>query len=231
MGALRTLFHLILALHYGYGINVYLYGLNPPQEIIALRKIGYGAFKYLTFWDMLLQFTYFTLAFVNDILGSCSITAKKQSALQKFCDFYFSTVVFAIGSFVSISFWGLYNINRDLIFPVVFDSWFPNWLNHNVHTTPLVGVLTELYLVPHTFPKRKTGLTVVTCLCLLYLIWVCFIAYQSGHWVYPILAALPLIERAVFISAMSVLISLFYIVGEVLNRNVWGVGVQQKKMK
>nr|XP_053628535.1 androgen-induced gene 1 protein-like isoform X2 [Cherax quadricarinatus] len=180
-----TLFHLIIAIHYGYGINVYLFELSPPKDFLELRKIGGGPFKYLTFWDM----------------------------------------------FVTISFWGLYNIDRNLIFPPEFDSWFPLWLNHNIHTTPLVGVLIELYFVPHIFPRRKTGLGVVAVLGLLYLIWVCVIAYRSGHWVYPILADLPVVGRAVFITIMAMLISSFYILGEVLNKNIWGVELHNKKKK
>lgn len=226
-----TLFHLIIAIHYGYGINVYLFELSPPKDFLELRKIGGGPFKYLTFWDMLLQFSYFTIAFLNDIVGTSTTIVKNRSSLQKVCDLFFSTVVFAVGSFVTISFWGLYNIDRNLIFPPEFDSWFPLWLNHNIHTTPLVGVLIELYFVPHIFPRRKTGLGVVAVLGLLYLIWVCVIAYQSGHWVYPILADLPVVGRAVFITIMAMLISSFYILGEVLNKNIWGVELHNKKKK
>lgn len=231
MGGVTTLIHFILAVHYGYGINVYLYGLTPPEEVMEIRKLIGGQFKYLTFWDMLLQFIYFTLAFVNDILGSSTLASKNQSVVQKVRDFLFSTIVFALGSFVTISFWSLYHIDRQLIFPEEFDIWFPSWLNHNVHTTPLLGVLIELYLVPHTFPKRNTGLGMVAFLCLFYLLWVCFIAHQSGHWVYPILAELTVIGRTVFISSMSALISLFYIVGEFLNKKIWGAEQQQKKVK
>lgn len=58
MGLLTTLIHLVLAVHYGYGIHVYLFGLSPPGEVIKLRTIGGGAFKYLTFWDMVGWDTY-----------------------------------------------------------------------------------------------------------------------------------------------------------------------------
>ncbi|KAK4310711.1 hypothetical protein Pmani_017740 [Petrolisthes manimaculis] len=216
-----------MAVHYGYGIKVYLYDLDPPEDIKKLRTIGLGQFKYLTFWDMLLQFSYFTLAFVNDIVGSNTLMIKKQSTVQKIRDFFFSTVALAIGTFVTISFWGLYNVDRRLIFPETFDSWFPLWLNHNIHTTPGLGVLAELYLVPHSFPRRKTGLSVVAIFCLLYLSWVCLIAYQSGHWVYPVLAHLSVPGRVLFISSMSTLISLMYLVGEALNSRMWG-GRRQK---
>lgn len=223
-----TFFHVALLVVYGYGIYVYLYGLNPPEEIRNLRSIGYGPFKYLTFWDMLLQFTYFAVASANDFLQS---STGKQNGMRRLRDFMFSTIVFAIGSFVTVSFWTLYIIDRKLIFPEIFDGWFPVWLNHNVHTTPLLGVLMESYLEQHFFPKRSVGLAVVASFSLLYLVWVCFIAYQSGHWVYPVLAYLPLPNRTVFIIAMALLISLMYLVGESLNQRLWGSAIYQLKQK
>lgn len=231
MGVLIALFHLALVIFYGYGINVYLFNLSPPEEILKLRNIGYGQFKYLTFWDMLLQFSYFTFAFLNDVVGSNTLVVKRQSATQKVRDYLFSTVAFAIGIFVTVSFWGLYNIDRNLIFPKIFDSWFPFWLNHNVHTTPGLGVLAELYLVPHSFPRRSRGLAVVASFCLIYLSWVCLIAYETGHWVYPVLAHLSVLGRVFFIGFMSVLVSLIYLVGEALNSRVWGVEVKGQRQK
>ncbi|XP_050693882.1 androgen-induced gene 1 protein-like isoform X2 [Eriocheir sinensis] len=222
------IFHLTLVLVYGYGINTYLFGLNPPEEILKLRTIGYGPFKYLTFWDMLLQFTYFSLALLNDLLG---YSARKRSRMRDLQDFLFSTIVFAIGSFVTVSFWTLYNIDRNLIFPEIFDGWFPTWLNHNVHTTPLLGVLMESYLELHSFPKRSKGFGMVALFSLVYLIWVCFIAYQSGHWVYPVLAYLSLPSRTLFIIAMAMLISLIYLVGENFNKRLWGTAIYQVKQK
>lgn len=230
MGLVGVLIHLILAIHYGYGIHVYLFGLHPPEEFLKHRVPFGGPFKYLTFWDMLVQFAYFTLAFINDIAGSNTAIYKNQTKLQRLRDFAFSTVVFACGVFVTVSFWGIYAVDRNLIFPPIFDSWFPCWLNHNIHTTPLVGVSLELYMVPHSFPKRQTGLFAVASFYLTYLVWVCYIAYASGHWVYPILAHLPVGGRVVFISLMSVLASLFYLLGEGMNNRIWGTQIKAHKM-
>lgn len=133
--------------------------------------------------------------------------------------------------FVTVSFWTLYNIDRNLIFPEIFDGWFPAWLNHNVHTTPLLGVLMESYLELHSFPKRSKGFGMVALFSLVYLIWVCFIAYQSGHWVYPVLAYLSLPSRTLFIIAMAMLISLIYLVGENFNKRLWGTAIYQVKQK
>ncbi|XP_047489644.1 androgen-dependent TFPI-regulating protein-like [Penaeus chinensis] len=133
---IAIVFHLLMVLHYGYSIKVYLLDLKPPEFMKKVNDIFGGPFKFLTFWDMLVQFLYFVVAFSNDLFGSSVLDRKRQSLLQKFRDFSFATVVFFLGSMVSIVFWLLFNLNRDLIFPELFDAWFPSWLNHAIHTMP-----------------------------------------------------------------------------------------------
>jgi len=58
---------------------------------------------------------------------------------------------------VSIVFWTVYALDRELMFPAVLDSIFPMWLNHAVHTAPLIFVLTEHMFVPITYPRPVVG--------------------------------------------------------------------------
>ena len=60
---------------------------------------------------------------------------KSASGLQKVRDYLFATLAFPIGQFVGIVFWTLYNIDREIIFPVVLDKIYPNYINHMLHTT------------------------------------------------------------------------------------------------
>ncbi|XP_042874494.1 androgen-dependent TFPI-regulating protein-like [Penaeus japonicus] len=221
-------FHLLMVLHYGYSIKFYLLDLKPPEFMKKVNDIFGGPFKFLTFWDMLVQFFYFVVAFANDLFGSSVSERRKQSSLQKVRDFSFSTVVFFLGSMVSIVFWLLFNLDRNLIFPELFDSWFPSWLNHAIHTMPVIGVLIELVLLPHSFPSRFVGFSMVAGVCFLYLIWVSYIAYLTGFWVYPILESLPMAGRAIFIGACSLLCSFMYVVGEWLNNKYWGAPIKKK---
>ncbi|CAL4080449.1 unnamed protein product, partial [Meganyctiphanes norvegica] len=171
MGFVRTIYHSSLSLFYMYTIYVYIYALTPPEDIKKMRNIGGGQLKYLTYWDMLIQCFYFTLALINDVFGTDTISKRRKSNLQKMRDFLFSTVVFAAGSFVSVSFWSLWAVDRKLIFPVEFDTWFPMWLNHGIHTLPVVGVLIEMFTTCHTFPTRNAGLLTVSAFASAYLSW------------------------------------------------------------
>ena len=54
-------------------------------------------------------------------------------------DYYFATLAFPIGQFVGIIFWTLWHINRELVFPKAFDSIFPSYINHLMHTVVIPG--------------------------------------------------------------------------------------------
>ena len=73
--------------------------------------------------------------------------------------------------FVTSTFWGLWHINRELIFPKALDSFFPNWLNHNIHTTPGIGVLVEMFFTRHEHPSQRKGFLTVAAFTGVYLLW------------------------------------------------------------
>lgn len=73
--------------------------------------------------------------------------------------------------FVSLSFWGIWAVDRELIFPKALDSFFPSWLNHVLHTAVLVFAVIEMVLVPKTFPSRKSALVGLISVMLGYLLW------------------------------------------------------------
>ncbi len=45
----------------------------------------------------------------------------------------------------------------------------------------------ELTSTPHFYPSRWSGMATTVAICGIYLVWVCYIAYAAGFWVYPIL--------------------------------------------
>ena len=53
-------------------------------------------------------------------------------------------------------FWGLYTTDRELVYPKEMDTLKPdygdpNLWNHLVHTFPGLGVLLELFIIPHKY--------------------------------------------------------------------------------
>ncbi|CAL4086854.1 unnamed protein product [Meganyctiphanes norvegica] len=223
MSFISSTFHFVLMVHFIYVICYELFVLELAENHKKIANIGLGQLKYITFWDLLIQCVYYIIAFSYDVYSSDVGTRKRKSALLKWRDFLFTTVSFSAATFVCVAFWGLYAVDRKLIFPVDMDSWFPGWLCHGEHSIPIIGVFIELWLVKHKLPKRLTGAVTVAMFAVTYLLWVCFIAYYwDGFWVYPVLRDLSIVGRAIFIAGCALSISLFYFLGEFLHNQAWG---------
>ena len=155
---LITFFHLAVIVNY----ILFLLHSNTVDKtlnkLIPSRASFGGSFKYLTHWNVWLQAVYFIIAFANDIIGTDSKTKETSSGIQRIRDFLFSSVAFPTGSFVTIAFWSIYVVDRNLIFPPALDKYFPPITNHMMHTTPLVSQTLELLFIYHVQPKRIYGL-------------------------------------------------------------------------
>ena len=79
------------------------------------REEFMGQWKYLTHMNVAIQTGLFALSALDDILEVINPDNRKIIKIIK--DFVFSTIGFPVGVFVSVSFWGLYAIDRDLVFP------------------------------------------------------------------------------------------------------------------
>jgi len=185
--------------------------------------------KFLTFWDALLQATFFTVCFINDVLGhNKDDNLTKTPRLRKLQDMIMSCLAFPISMFVGLTFWGLYFVDRELVLPKAIDPYFPWWLNHCMHTNIMVFVLIEMVMVRREYPSRRVGLSVLISFMLLYLVWVHVIFSMTGVWVYPVLDVLNLPMRLVFFGGLLSLAVVLYCVGEKLNTRLWGKAVARK---
>jgi len=209
--------HLALVAHYAW-ITYFLQSMElPPGRVAAFG----GQWKFLTFWNLCFQLIYFVIALLNDFTGTEAIIKSKSSKLQTARDFFFSSIAFPLAVFVSGTFWIIFAYNRELIFPLKVEKYYPFPTNHMMHTTPIVGQLMELFLSYHIYPNRKVGLATVFSVFLVYLTWICFIAYFGGFWVYGVLQVMSPLVRTVFIIVCCLLGSSFYLVGEKANSLVW----------
>ncbi|KAK3087759.1 hypothetical protein FSP39_010246 [Pinctada imbricata] len=83
--------------------------------------------------DLIIQTLYFGVSLANDICGSNvrpSHKGQQRSKLQTWRDNMLATVVFPVGTFTVLTFWGIYAVDRDLVHPRDLDAIVPNWLNH-----------------------------------------------------------------------------------------------------
>ncbi|KAM8798028.1 androgen-induced gene 1 protein-like [Eudromia elegans] len=189
-----------------------------------------GRWKYLTFINQILQTLLFGICVIIDFILIFT-TAKKRSMSSRLLpvkDFIFSVLVFPVGLFVAVMFWTLYAYNRELIYPEELDEVNPSWLNHTMHTTILPLLFVELIACPHKYPGKLNGVIGVSIFGSSYLIWMLWVNYASGIWVYPILEALDIAGKMLLFVTSYLELLVFYFLGEKLTALLWG-DIQKRK--
>ncbi|KAB0793358.1 hypothetical protein PPYR_12978 [Photinus pyralis] len=190
-----------------------------------------GRLKFLTIWNMLLQAAFFTICLLNNFIGTSEINPKSKPFIRRIRDTVLATLALPLSLFVGLSFWSIYAIDRELIFPKALDPFFPVWLNHAMHTNIMIFVLIQTYMSYHEYPSRKVGVSLFMAFMAIYLVWIHIIHAQSGVWVYPILEVLNFPLRLVFFG-VAVCVGIFlYILGEKLNKMLWRNIVEKNKRK
>ncbi|KAH8296001.1 hypothetical protein KR054_000341, partial [Drosophila jambulina] len=211
----RLLLHLSAAVHLGFAIYYDCRYAQLPQLAVQLGlepPIG-GKFKYMTFLAGLVHCFYYSLALAYDLLGI--------RLLQRLRDYVMASFVVPLALTVSVTFWTLYAIDRDAIYPPILDLVFPNWLNHTMHSCVVVYALLELGLTRHRYPLRRRAFVGLGVFMAAYLVWIHFVWLMTDVWVYPFLGVLAGTLRFLFFAALVALGFGYYLMGEWINRAIW----------
>jgi hypothetical protein len=73
----------------------------------------------------IIQAVYFFIALLNDLFGSNDVLLSSVPKIRKLKDYFFSAFAFPVAFNVGISFWGIYAVDRELVFPKAIDAFFP----------------------------------------------------------------------------------------------------------
>ncbi|CAG4942475.1 unnamed protein product [Parnassius apollo] len=222
---LRIIFHVFGIVQFFYGCYYDHTFVKVPITSSTVTPFG-GKLKYLTFLNAMLQTVYFTIAVLNDIFGSNEPTPSHKPIVRHIKDTVFSALAFPLALFVGITFWSLYAVDRELILPKALDPYFPVWLNHVMHSNIVLFILIELSTSFRMYPKKKNGLTILFSFMVCYVVWIHYIYFQTGSWVYPVLAVINWPLRVVFYLFSLGFIFSLYSLGEKLNRIVWSKEVE-----
>ncbi|KAK5903124.1 hypothetical protein CgunFtcFv8_006932 [Champsocephalus gunnari] len=186
-----------------------------------------GSWKFLTFIDLVIQAVFFALCVLIDVsslLTKGADSMEQERQLRKLIglrDWMMAVLAFPVGAFVVFTFWSLYLYDRELVYPRLLDNFIPQWLNHGMHTTVLPFIIIEMRTTRHRYPSRSWGLAAVCCFGIGYILWTCWVQQVTGVWVYPVLERITPLARILFFSAMTVVICVFYTLGEILNTYIW----------
>ncbi|XP_066139642.1 androgen-induced gene 1 protein-like [Euwallacea fornicatus] len=216
--------HLLIAAHFWFGCYYDWNFVKIPAEIADLgdNLLNTHKLKFLTYWDALLQSIFFTICFLNDIFGTNDENPKTKPIIRKMKDVMLPVLAFPLSMFVGLTFWGLYAVNRELVFPKIIDQFFPTWLNHLMHTNIMIFTLMETLLSYRKYPSRKVGLSIFVLFMLSYLVWIVYLHSYTNKWVYPVLNILSFPFRIVFFLSNFVFAVIVYVLGEKINNFRWG---------
>lgn len=70
-----------------------------------------------------MQFTYFTLALLNDFIGTNEVNPKNRPLIRKIRDYVFGTYAFPFAMNVGVLFHVLMLIDRNLVMPAEVDEY------------------------------------------------------------------------------------------------------------
>lgn len=159
-----------------------------------------------------LQFAYFFLCFFTDIMPWSSA----KYWFLRACDVFFTVAAFPLcmvsplnlslkksltpplSQFVVVLFWGIYFVDRELVYPLVLDQYIPVSLNHCWHTFPIVFSFLEALVVFHRYPSSMWGMVVVCGFSSLYIVWIAWVYTAAKIWPYPFFKIIPLPALPVF---------------------------------
>ncbi|XP_071401058.1 androgen dependent TFPI regulating protein 1 [Centroberyx affinis] len=194
-----------------------------------------GRWKYLTFLNLVMQTVFFGLCVLIDIihliLPAKALRGGVPSLLVKLRDTLFTVLAFPIGSFVFSSFWSIYAYDRELVYPKYLDDIIPVWLNHALHTIIIPLLFVQMYIQNHKYGSRVKGILGLALFSVLYLSWILWVHHVAGIWVYPIMAKLSPMGLVLFFGGAALTMAPLYLLGEKVNRNIWGSAGPQKKKK
>uniref|UniRef100_A0A2K5WPU0 Androgen dependent TFPI regulating protein n=1 Tax=Macaca fascicularis TaxID=9541 RepID=A0A2K5WPU0_MACFA len=222
------IYHFLVLSWYTF-LNYYI--SQEGKDKVKPKIFASGArWKYLTLLNLLLQTIFYGVTCLDDVLKR--IKGRKDiKFLTAFRDLLFAILAFPVSTFVFLAFWILFLYNRDLIYPKVLDTVIPAWLNHAMHTFIFPITLVEVVLGPHSYPSKKTGLTLLAAANIAYIIRILWLYFETGTWVYPVFAKLSLVGLAAFFSLSHIFIASIYLLGEKLNHWKWGDMRQPRKKR
>ncbi|XP_054348377.2 androgen-dependent TFPI-regulating protein [Pongo pygmaeus] len=210
-------------------LNYYI--SQEGKDEVKSEILANGArWKYMTLLNLLLQTIFYGVTCLDDVLKRTK-GRKDIKFLTAFRDLLFTTLAFPVSTFVFLAFWILFLYNRDLIYPKVLDTIIPVWLNHAMHTFIFPITLAEVILRPHSYPSKKTGLTLLAAASIAYISRILWLYFETGTWVYPVFAKLSPVGLAAFFSLSYVFIASIYLLGEKLNHWKWGDMRQPRKKR
>ncbi|KAF6208263.1 hypothetical protein GE061_016717 [Apolygus lucorum] len=209
-------------------------GDNPHnKEHKSLEVLGKYSLRYLTNWTFGLQMIYFAVSVLGHLLGVIGASRLKNK-IHGVSDYMFMAIATPMALVVSIVFWALYSIDRELVFPKVLDLVIPVWVNQSIHSINAICAIIDIFIINHRVPSGKSSIVGLLTYLLAYAVCLFGTYFQTGIWLYPVLKELNWPMRVAFALSTVVIALLTLGFTRVLQSMIWGktpAGGAEKKKK
>nr|AEE63176.1 unknown [Dendroctonus ponderosae] len=198
-------FYLFTIVYHSLKLNGANFPENPKYQLLIIIK-KFSMF-YFTIWNFILQIIFLLLAIVDEVLKLANIS-RIQSGIEKIRLSIFPSLVFPSGLIVACIFWGIWHIDRELIFPKTIDEFYPPWMNHALHTFiifPLIIEVISQFKYNNVAITKKRAAAILILYCAIYQTLYLSVYFLHGFWLYPIYKILTWSQRVGFIFGQIVL--------------------------
>ncbi|CAH1101820.1 unnamed protein product [Psylliodes chrysocephalus] len=193
--------------------------IRSDPEKSARMPQGYRNMKiyenrFFTGWTFMLQILFVTIASVDELTKLLGLPSVVKNLFGKTRAFLFNALLFPCTVLVIVTFWSIWHVDRELIFPKEIDEYFPSWLNHVLHSFIGIPILLELLLPKKDhFIAFKPAAVTLLLYCGIYQSLYFSIYFKDGVWLYPIYKVLDWPQRFIFNVIQVALILGFQYVG------------------
>ncbi|CAB3223086.1 unnamed protein product [Arctia plantaginis] len=195
--------------------------LTPQQQRdYYLGAVAKYSFYMCTNWNLLCQTCFLTMSLAYDLLEWIDRHESYVAKLLKYYrDLLFSGIVVPLTLFISSMFWILYWIDRELVFPRVYDQILPWWFNHCVHTNILIVIGLETLLQARRYPaNRKVELWLNGFIGIAYAIVYYSIFFIKNRWLYGVFGIMTWWQVCLFQILIWASTFIFYFIQFPINR-------------
>ncbi|XP_063835868.1 androgen-dependent TFPI-regulating protein-like [Ostrinia nubilalis] len=158
----------------------------PRHPELAILRVLF--FRYATIWNVIILLMYSALGFVCDFSIVQREENKVPSKIRELRYKVFHQLVFPCCVGIFFTFWPLYCIDRELIFPSINDTIISKLQNIIVHGFTLLYVCWEMAFLPNILRKKEVNVLPIIMVNTAYFINVLYTKYvEPGIWLYAIL--------------------------------------------
>ncbi len=199
-----------------------------------------GRWKYLSHWIMCFNLAYSAYAVIVDIY--CIVTSytcqpkeneedDERPKVVVIRDDLFNCIGFPLGFLHTVLFAVLTSINTGYFVSLINQKkeTLSSYMMIYLHVFPLVMCVIESVLVYHKFTSCKKAIQKTLLASLVYLLWICWVAYFGSYWSYPFLRRAAAGVRALFLPLFPLLSTGCYFVGKKLTHYFWHSDMEKQK--